>query len=596
MGVAEPQFGISLGRYRIIQRLGAGGMAEVFLAHDPRLGRDVAIKVLGERLVNRPGYRAYLQREARAVARLNHPNIAQVYDVIEFRERVCFVQEFVKGQSLADRLRTGPLALELFFPLAGQMAAAIGHAHAQGVLHCDLKPANVLVADTGHAKVVDFGLARPLAAALDSGDEGMGASPTLIENGAGTPAYMSPEQYGRRPLDARSDIYSLGLIMAEMITGQRPAAVLATPATPSSDVTREWSPVSADVPDIVRPILNRALALDPADRYQSAVELQAALETAWRCVTTPASAGTRQPRSDRLDNLRAPTARDRPAAVARLAVAWLLGAALGAGATLVLGLINSSWFDVVLARQGFATESAADWFRWGAKSLVAPGTLAAIAITVLATLRPIMAFAARRGFPTLTTRLTAVGHRLRLNEPGVLARLVAVAGLVALILIVARFAPLIEAFATPDVSVADPGTFSRLGQQYYLEHRHYRQALTLVVVAMGVLLAVAWRARIRQHRGDDRGAFAAALAVLGLALALLDIPYRLLYHGDDFVRLRLGSLECYQLGERDEDILAYCPASAVPRNRTLSKHDPRIERLGCSGNVFDEVRPCASQP
>ena len=268
----------SIGRYEILRRLGVGGMAEVYLAQDPRLRRQVAIKVLGERLVHRPGYRAYLQREARAVARLNHPHIAQVYDVLEHDGRTCFVMEYVEGETLMDRLRRGPLRLTEAARLGAEVAGALAHAHAQHVLHCDLKPSNVFLTRSGRVKVLDFGLAR-LAGddPLDSG-EGLGASPTLVLNRAGTPAYMSPEQLLGQPLDARSDLFALGIMLSEMVTGRRPARFPVGADALSADPTRELTLVDADAPETLRPILERTLAPRPSDRYASAVEMQAALE------------------------------------------------------------------------------------------------------------------------------------------------------------------------------------------------------------------------------------------------------------------------------------------------------------------------------
>ncbi|MGE3843337.1 MAG: serine/threonine-protein kinase [Vicinamibacterales bacterium] len=587
--MAEPRLGVSLGRYRVIHLLGAGGMAEVFLAHDPRLGRDVAIKVLGEQLVNRPGYRAFLQREARAVARLNHPHIVQVYDVIEFRERVCLVEEYVKGSSLSDRLRQGPLPLNETIRLAAQITAAMVHAHGRGVLHCDLKPSNVLLTAAGDAKVVDFGLARPLSDATDA-DRDLGASATLIENGAGTPAYMAPEQHGRRPLDARSDIYSFGVMLAEMVTGHRPIGPWPqTPASPSDETTHEWHPVSEGVPVRLAPIITRALALDPANRYQSALELLADLESAGRhdlggmpAVGAPTVANERPQRQ-------------RRRAITSLGIDQVLllvtGLALG---VCFLGWLNSSWFNVILGRQAFATESVGDWFRWGLKSVVAPGGLATILLTVAAALRPVLAFGFQRGLPRFTTRLTAIGHRWGLDQGGVLAGLVAIGGLVALTLTWLRFNALLTAFVTPNLSTADPGTFSLLSQVHYLEHRYYRQVLTVIVVIMATGLAAAWRRRAPGSR--THGSFRVALAVLGLAVVSLDVPYRLLYHGDAFPRVRLGALDCFELGTSASDVLLYCPDSPVPRNRTLPKNDPRVERLSCAGNVFDDPMPCDSVP
>ena len=271
--------GVSVGRYRIARRLGAGGMAEVFLAHDPRLNRDVAIKVLGGDLVEQSRYRLFLEREARAVARLNHPNVAQVFDVLEFQGHACFVMEYLEGESLAERLRRGALTLHDTVRLGAQIAAGVAHAHAHGVLHCDLKPGNVFITTEGVAKVLDFGLARPSGQGADGVLTDIGASPTLIANRAGTPAYMPPELYLGQPLNESSDIYSLGLVLVEMVTGRKPPRPRTPMVAMPNDTTREQQIDDHDVPSELRPIVRKALAPLPTDRFHSALEMTAALES-----------------------------------------------------------------------------------------------------------------------------------------------------------------------------------------------------------------------------------------------------------------------------------------------------------------------------
>lgn len=258
MTTTDLPFGASVGRYQIVRRLGAGGMAEVFLAHDPRLNRDAAIKVLAGELVERPGYRLYLQREARAVAQLNHPHIAQLYDVLEFHGHACFVMEYLQGEPLTERLRGGALAFQDTVRFGAQIATAVAHAHAHGVLHCDLKPGNVFITTEGIAKVLDFGLARPSGHGSSEPLTDIGASPTLVANRAGTPAYMPPELYIGQSLDERSDIYSLGLIVMEMATGKRPPAwPLGMIAAQPSDTTRELHVEDPDVAPALKPILRK---------------------------------------------------------------------------------------------------------------------------------------------------------------------------------------------------------------------------------------------------------------------------------------------------------------------------------------------------
>jgi serine/threonine protein kinase len=222
--------GTRLGPYEIVGALGAGGMGEVYRARDTRLGRDVAIKVLGGGFHDHPEYLARFEREARAVAELSHPNIATLHDVGRDGEIEYLVLELVEGETLAVRLRKGPLPIEVVCRLGAQVANALAAAHARGIVHRDLKPSNIMVTGTG-AKVLDFGLARRFEAA--SGDSaGAEISRDLTATGTimGTMPYMSPEQIEGGAADARTDVFSLGLVLWEMATGRRAFAASTDPA------------------------------------------------------------------------------------------------------------------------------------------------------------------------------------------------------------------------------------------------------------------------------------------------------------------------------------------------------------------------------
>jgi pimeloyl-ACP methyl ester carboxylesterase len=235
-----------VGPYEIVSSLGRGGMAEVYGAHDTRLSREVAIK-----RITSPFLRSdRTLHEGRALARLNHPQIATIYDVISDEGGIYLVMEYLRGETLAQRLLRGSLSLKEIADLGSQIAEALVYAHGQDVLHCDLKPANVFVTDSGVAKVLDFGLARYLS---DQADVLVG----------GTPPYMAPEQYCGAPIDARTDVYALGVILLQMARGELPGQSTGT-APPSDD---------AGGNSILRDIIAKATAFDPAQRWTSASEL-----------------------------------------------------------------------------------------------------------------------------------------------------------------------------------------------------------------------------------------------------------------------------------------------------------------------------------
>jgi tetratricopeptide (TPR) repeat protein len=283
--------GSSVGPYQIVGKLGAGGMGEVFLGHDPRLQRRVALKCLTDS-EHQPGdVRSRIMREARAAARLNHPNIAGVYDVLEHDGRMFIVMEYVEGESLAARLAHERLALDQVRAIGRQLASALSTAHAQGVIHRDLKPANIHLTPDGSIKVLDFGVAKLSPAG--SGVHGAAQSEHTLAGSPGTPIYMSPEQLFSREIDARSDIYSAGVILYEMATGRRPylethavALALAISSAPPPPAHTLNDAIRIDLSDAIGKTLER----EPERRFQSAREL----ETALTPTTDVGSAGVRE--------------------------------------------------------------------------------------------------------------------------------------------------------------------------------------------------------------------------------------------------------------------------------------------------------------
>jgi len=261
--------GTRVGRYSVEGQLGSGGMGVVYYARDEKLERTVALKMLGPGVLTGEDARRHFRREALALARLNHPRIAAVYDTGEQDGLDYIVMECVKGESLATRLQAGPMSIRDATAIVLQIAEAMEEAHEQGVIHRDLKPANVMLTPKGHVKVLDFGLARLLA--------GADVTQSLVETQGllGTPLYMSPEQAMGKPLDARSDLWSLGVLYYELLAGKPPfdgptsLAVLqaiTTAPVPSLRGSR------SDAPDEAAQIIVRALRKDPDQRYPSAAE------------------------------------------------------------------------------------------------------------------------------------------------------------------------------------------------------------------------------------------------------------------------------------------------------------------------------------
>ncbi len=270
--------GTTLGHYRIEELLGKGGMGEVYLAEDTKLGRRVALKLLSKELAGDADRRQRFEREARAAAALNHPNIVTIHSVEEVDGVPFITLEVVDGQTLSSIIPTGGMALEKLLTIGIPLADAIGAAHQRGITHRDLKPANVMVTSDGRVKVLDFGLAKLKEEAWSAASA---ALPTQELTGEGrilgTVAYMSPEQAEGRAVDPRTDVFALGVLLFEMATGDRPFKGDTQMSVLSAIIKDTPSSVTAlnrELPRDLAKIVQRCLAKDPEDRYQTAKDLR----------------------------------------------------------------------------------------------------------------------------------------------------------------------------------------------------------------------------------------------------------------------------------------------------------------------------------
>ncbi|HVS21054.1 MAG TPA: protein kinase, partial [Pyrinomonadaceae bacterium] len=269
--------GTRLGRYEIRSPLGAGGMGEVYLAEDTRLNRKVAIKFLPLDSVASEQANRRLLREARAAAKLDHPNICAIHEVGEEDGQTFIVMQYVEGETLDIRIKRRPLDLSASLTVASQIADALTEAHSHGIIHRDIKPSNVIITSRGQAKVMDFGLAKLIQTAAGA-DSQVDTETMLTGRGAipGTVPYMSPEQLRGESLDARSDIFSFGVLLYEMLSGRQPFVCESATATISAILTDEPPSLAssrADVSEDLQRIVRKCLEKDRDSRYQSTREL-----------------------------------------------------------------------------------------------------------------------------------------------------------------------------------------------------------------------------------------------------------------------------------------------------------------------------------
>ena len=286
--------GQRVGSYEVVAPIGAGGMGEVYRAVDTKLGRPVALKVLPARFAADADRLHRFEQEARTTGLLNHPNILTVHDVGHAEGHPYLVSELLEGESLRERLQRGPLGAERVVGLAAQAARGLAAAHARGVVHRDFKPDNIFITRDGRVKILDFGIAKLVQSEGQGLDQLTTAAGTAAGAVVGTAAYMSPEQVAGRVVDARSDLFSFGVVLYEMLTGRRPFSGNSPIETMTAVLHDDPAPLfSSDrnIPPALARVVTRCLEKAPDERFQSAHDLAFALDATVSTATLAPVAG-----------------------------------------------------------------------------------------------------------------------------------------------------------------------------------------------------------------------------------------------------------------------------------------------------------------
>jgi tRNA A-37 threonylcarbamoyl transferase component Bud32 len=541
------------GKYTLTNRVGEGSYGSVYRAWDSDLEYDVAIKILHRR-VGDTRLRERLLQEGRALAKIQHNNVVRVLGIEAHADRVGLCMEFVRGKTLADIVRgQGKLSAAEAVLIGEDLCRALSAVHRAGFIHRDVKAKNVMRDDNGRIVLMDFGTGRS-SEALNKNDR------------AGTPLYMAPEVIEDGQQSVRSDVYSLGVLLYYLVTGEYPVNARSIEELRAAHARREhrWlSELRPDLPVGFMQVVERAIALDPEDRYANASELLSALSSLKSGVSPW---------------------------LLRLAVPMLAIATVFGGMTL-LGAITSTHYNTALQRSDFAAaDTVWDWLRWGRLTSVPPLLIlivVVLSVAVLGVIRRVAVASSRaaaRLDAAVRNRVTAIAHRRRLDEVSILASYALLISLAAVILAGWYFKPLLLQLLAY-IPAADRRDLELLSPQYVTYHNYYRGAFTLVTI---LSVAVWWPVVRLVRRGQSLhwGMWLGGALATCIALACLHMPYRLLIYRNLFEVVQWNGERCAVIGESSSNYLLFCPEVDPPRNRIVDRTNPGVTFVGAQERLF----------
>jgi serine/threonine-protein kinase len=548
------------GRYRLLRSVGAGTFGSVYLAWDPELEREVAIKILHRHLADAELTKRLLQ-EGRALAKVRHPNVVSVYGVESNEGRVGLVMEFVRGETLEKAMSGGHKLNPREAANVGQdICRALAAVHHAGFVHRDVTSRNIMRDLAGRIVLMDFGTGLQTAA---------GATPGLVKI-AGTPMYMAPEVLAGQPASPSSDVYSVGVLLYNLVTGKYPVEGRTLDDLRAAHMVGRRTPLGERAPDLPIPFIQaveHALAANPQQRCPSAGLLLQEL----------AAVGSE---------------RRTTSSYVVLAVEIFAGVVVGVTA---LGAANSRYFNHTLGRLDFANESVIDWWNFGVSATIAPAIILTFALLTLGVLSVVtrLVLSVSSTARSLTTALVNVVRKSRLDDLTTLSSCVLLLSAAALVATWWYFSSFLSSLiAIGYISTAPSESLSFLSPRLSPYHYLYRKAFTAVFVGCLLLWYPVVRLAVRKGESINRSILAGGVAVLVLSLLLLDFPYRMILRGKkDFEAVRWSGDSCYILGERQAHLLLFCPDAETPRNRIVRNDDPNLQRLGIVQDIFTNVVP-----
>jgi tRNA A-37 threonylcarbamoyl transferase component Bud32 len=540
------------GKYRLTTKVGEGSYGSVYRAWDSELERDVAIKILHRR-VGDTRLKERLLQEGRALAKIRHNNVVNVLGIEAHGDRVGLCMEFVRGKTLADIVRgQGRLSAAEAVLIGVDLCRALSAVHHAGYIHRDVKAKNVMRDDTGRIVLMDFGTGRT-ADARGKHDR------------AGTPLYMAPEVIEEGEASARSDVYSLGVLLYHLVTGEYPVNAQTIDELREAHARRDhrWlSELRPDLPVAFMQVVEKAIAIDVDERYANASELLAALtglkigaRPVWRQVTVP-----------------------------------VLMVAAAVGGMILLGAITSTHYNIALQRSGFATDTLWDWLRWGRLTSVPPFLILLVVVLVVAVLRVIQRLlvvssrTAARIDAAARRRGGAIAHKLRLDEVSVLSSYALLVSLAAITLAWWVFKPLILQLLAY-IPAADRRDLELLSPEFVTYHNYYRGVFTLVTI-LSLAVWVPVLRLVRKGQSLHWGMWLGGALATCIAVACLHLPYRLLIYRNYFEVVQWNGTRCSIIGENDASYLLFCPDLDPPRNRIVDRRDQDLRFVGAQERLF----------